>query len=154
MAEEFSGVGRPTELVKAILDAAAPLIAAQVDQGRIEPNIWSHLTDELPSDHPLAREQVYCRRCRALVHAFNNECMQTWVETGKGPYCLACFAAEGGEVLEERDGWALVNGRERSLEERDQAARDRGRWCTFCGTGPCNGFLGNPCEHPQPDGAP
>lgn len=56
-----------------------------------EPQIHSHITDGLPHMHPLADEQVTCTRCGVLVHAFNNECMQTWVETGLGNYCLVCF---------------------------------------------------------------
>ena len=52
----------------------------------------SHITDELPSKHPLANEQVYCKSCGELVHAANNECMQTWVETGDGSFCVTCFA--------------------------------------------------------------
>lgn len=69
-----------------------------------EPRIHSHITDVLPDDHPLAHEQVECGKCGVLVHAFNNECMQTWVETGCGPFCLRCFAATRGEVLDDGDG--------------------------------------------------
>lgn len=57
----------------------------------LEPLIHSHITDVLPDNHPLANKQVHCERCRALVHAFNNECMQTWLETGQGNYCILCF---------------------------------------------------------------
>lgn len=56
-----------------------------------EPRIHSHITDELPDDHPLAFVAVECKRCNVLVH-IGNECMQTWVETGQGAYCLTCFA--------------------------------------------------------------
>ena len=69
-----------------------------------EPKIHSHITDVLPDGHPLANEQVEFCKCRVLVHAFNNECMQTWVETGRGAFCLRCFAATRGEVLENGDG--------------------------------------------------
>lgn len=60
---------------------------------RIEPRIWSHITDVLPDDHPLAWSTVYCVTCErdGMVHAANNECMTTWVETGKGAYCLPHF---------------------------------------------------------------
>lgn len=69
-----------------------------------EPLIHSHLEDLLPDAHPLAFQSVGCRDCQVLVHAGNNECMRTWVETGRGSYCLACFAF-GGTVLEP--DWGL-----------------------------------------------
>lgn len=69
-----------------------------------EPRIHSHITDELPDGHPLAHEQVDCKKCGVLVHAFNNECMQTWVETGNGPFCLRCFAVTHGTVLDDAVG--------------------------------------------------
>lgn len=57
-----------------------------------EPLIHSHVRDGLPDNHPLAYTQIHCRACQIPVHAGNNECMQTWVETGRGPHCLPCFA--------------------------------------------------------------
>lgn len=72
----------------------AGLLRDAVSSG--EPLIHSHITDELPNDHPLAWEQVHCADCRILVHAVNNECMTAWVETRNNNYCLTCFAnAEG-----------------------------------------------------------
>lgn len=68
-----------------------------------EPVIHSHITDCLPEGHPLAYESVSCIVCGVLVHASNNECMQTWVETGCGSGCLKCFA-EGGEHLDDSFG--------------------------------------------------
>lgn len=65
-----------------------------------EPRIHSHITDALPSGHPLAFTQVHCQICHVLVHAGNNECMQTWVETGQGDHCLACFTKQGGSCLD------------------------------------------------------
>lgn len=62
---------------------------------RKEPLIHSHITDLLPANHPLAYKQVGCKACGALVHAFNNECMRTWVEAGHGNFCLQCFALTG-----------------------------------------------------------
>lgn len=57
-----------------------------------EPIIHSHVTDVLPDSHPLAFVQVYCdNKCGALVHASNNECMQSWYETEYGNYCSFCF---------------------------------------------------------------
>lgn len=58
----------------------------------IEPKIHSHIEDCLDDDHPLAFEQVRCAKCGELVHAGNNECMQTWVETGQGNYCVVCWS--------------------------------------------------------------
>jgi len=57
-----------------------------------EPRIHSHIDDVLEKEHPLSEKQVHCKKCKVLVHAFNNECMQTWIETGSGNYCLKCFA--------------------------------------------------------------
>lgn len=72
-----------------------------------EPIIHSHITDVLPEGHPLAYEGTECRSCSVLVHAFNNECMQTWIETGLGNFCIVCFIKrnDGGQVLE--DEWGL-----------------------------------------------
>ncbi len=55
-----------------------------------EPVIHSHHTDVLHYSHNLARESVNCIICGVLVHADNNECMQTWIEyKGKG-ICSKC----------------------------------------------------------------
>ena len=72
-----------------------------------EPQIHSHITDELPSDHPLVNEQVTCDHpaCQELIHAFNNECMQTWVETGQGNFCIECFSRYATKVLS--DGYGI-----------------------------------------------
>lgn len=63
-----------------------------------EPIIHSHITDCLPTSHKLAYESVYCNKCKVTVHAFNNECMQTWFETEKGNFCTKCFKIK--EVME------------------------------------------------------
>lgn len=57
---------------------------------RIEPRIHSHITDVFPDDHPLAYKNFGCEHldCDALLHAGNNECMQTWIETGIGNFCV------------------------------------------------------------------
>jgi len=57
-----------------------------------EPKIHSHIEDCLPDNHPKALEDIHCENCTDLVHANNNECMQTWIETGKGAYCFHCFS--------------------------------------------------------------
>lgn len=63
-----------------------------------EPRIHSHIVDCLPDDHNYAFVSVYCKRCCEMVHAFNNECMQSWVECGRGEYCLSCFIHVAGDV--------------------------------------------------------
>jgi hypothetical protein len=65
-----------------------------------EPLIHSHVTDVLPEDHPLAYDQVSCQVCGALVHAGNNECMQTWIEWDCEIVCMKCFL----EFLRENPG--------------------------------------------------
>ena len=65
-----------------------------------EPQIHSHITDGLPPDHPLAEETVVCARCQVMVHACNNECMQTWVESEHGNFCWPCFGLVWTEVIE------------------------------------------------------
>lgn len=57
-----------------------------------EPICHSHITDELPSDHPWAFWQVCCVDCGDLVHAGNNECMTTWFEWKDHAHCGRCFA--------------------------------------------------------------
>ena len=63
-----------------------------------EPIIHSHITDELPKNHKLAYEDVFCDKCKKeMLHSSNNECMQTWFETDFGNFCSKCFKIE--EVL-------------------------------------------------------
>lgn len=73
-----------------------------------EPRIWSGISDELPANHPDAQRSLYCVQCGALVHAANNENMATWVETGKGPFCLADFTANARTYLDQGEGWGLT----------------------------------------------
>ena len=99
----------------------------------VEPRIHSHIEDSLPEDHPLAFEAVSCdgnivthpphgdfseptkRRCNELLHAANNECMRTWVETGIGNFCWSCAGRTLGNVL----------GRERLMVEDDKIERGK-----------------------------
>lgn len=68
-------------------------IAARMESGPVfEPRIHSHIGDGLPEGHPKAYEHFGCENCEDLVHANNNECMQTWIETGKGDFCMQCWA--------------------------------------------------------------
>ena len=76
-----------------------------------EPRIWSQITDTLPDGHSLAGRTLYCQRCEQMVHASNNENMQTWVETGHGPHCLMCFAVIERAVDLEAEGWGLGDPR-------------------------------------------
>lgn len=58
-----------------------------------EPRIHSHIEDCLIESHPLAEEWVKCKKCADVLHV-PNECMQTWIESGEGNFCISCFAAE------------------------------------------------------------
>jgi hypothetical protein len=70
-----------------------------------EPVFHSHITDSLPESHPLARESVHCVNCGDMLHCFNNECMQTWIESGRGAFCLSCFfEASGGGCIDDDMG--------------------------------------------------
>ena len=69
-----------------------------------EPKIHSHIEDVLDDSHPLAYAHLDCKDCGALIHAANNECMRTWVETGAGNFCLQCFTLETGFALEDQFG--------------------------------------------------
>ncbi len=72
-----------------------------------EPLIHSHITDILPEWHPLAFGHVFCDKCKESLHASNNECMQTWIESGAGNHCMRCFylLADGdAAVLEDELG--------------------------------------------------
>lgn len=89
-----------------------------------EPVIWSHITDGLPEDHPLAYETLYCVTCREMLHAGNNECMQTWVETGKGPYCIEDFVEAIKDV--QPAGETVIRGHTLSYAETVYYLMDEG----------------------------
>jgi hypothetical protein len=74
-----------------------------------EPIIHSGITDQLPADHPLAWESVYCVKCGQMVHGIPNENMRPWVETGKGAWCLEDFTAAFAED-NDPEPWALDDG--------------------------------------------
>jgi hypothetical protein len=59
-----------------------------------EPLLHTGITDALWDGHPLAWTSVYCggADCAEMLHASNNENMRGWVETGRGNFCLPCFA--------------------------------------------------------------
>ena len=64
-----------------------------------EPALHSALSDRLPSNHPLANQDVSCAECGRLVHASNNECMSTWVEFSNHNVCIECFENKERVVL-------------------------------------------------------
>lgn len=80
-----------------------------------EPLIHSHITDCLDEDHPFTKlacnntPVVDCDNCNEMLWHYN-ECMQTWVETGKGNYCLRCWISilsETGQMCMLDDEWGL-----------------------------------------------
>ena len=73
-----------------------------LEDGVEEPVFHSYITDALPVSHAWATETVDCEACGVMVHAFNNECMQPWMETGAGPYCFPCFVALWNDVHDAR----------------------------------------------------
>lgn len=64
--------------------------------------IHTHISDGLEETHPLANESVYCETCKGMLHASNNECMQSWFETDIGNFCTNCFVPGDG-ISEECD---------------------------------------------------
>lgn len=56
-----------------------------------EPILHTYIEDKLPEDHPLGHDTIYCTNCKLMLHAFHNECMQTWLETEVGNYCVNCL---------------------------------------------------------------
>lgn len=69
-----------------------------------EPKIHSHLTDKLPESHPLAYTSIGCKICTTPLHVSHNECMGTWIETGKGNFCFNCFIETLKKENEEQRG--------------------------------------------------
>jgi hypothetical protein len=65
-----------------------------------EPRIHSHIIDILPdgykglNDKAKPFKSVYCDQCDVMVHAGNNECMQTWIETRNGNFCTDCLVLQ------------------------------------------------------------
>lgn len=62
-----------------------------MNANRVDPVVHSHISKSLPSGHRLAHQNVICAKCHKAVHSSQNECVSTWVETGRGDYCLWCF---------------------------------------------------------------
>jgi hypothetical protein len=65
--------------------------------------VHSHIADCLPDDHPLARVTLWCMRCNEMLHCEINECMQTWLETLDGYYCVACYPLRDVMTLDDSD---------------------------------------------------
>lgn len=82
-----------------------------------EPRIHSHVTGRLPDSHPLARSRVSCERCESIVHLAGNSCVRTWIETGRGNFCLPCFAVvAGGAPRDDRSQLAGLDRLSPSFE--------------------------------------
>lgn len=85
-----------------------------------DPKIHSHIEDVLPNEHPLSHKCVLCSTCGGMLHASNNECMQTWIETGNGNFCVRCFAKiKGVSALGDEYGLmpnAEVTGRTTGID--------------------------------------
>ena len=64
-----------------------------------EPRLHSHISDQLPADHQLATRRLSCERCETILHVQTNQCLRTWVESGRGNYCLYCFVVVVGELV-------------------------------------------------------
>ena len=73
-----------------------------------EPRLHSHVSDALPTDHPLATTRVYCDRCDTLLHRQANSCMRTWLETGCDNFCLGCFIVVAGGLTSPGDDIRLA----------------------------------------------
>ena len=83
--------------------------------GPAEPRVHSHVTDGLALDHPLARERIYCDRCESLIHAQTNSCMRTWIESGRGNFCVRCFIVVAGGFAPDDTRLGGVDCLERSF---------------------------------------
>jgi hypothetical protein len=78
----MSGVGRP--------------VAGTTSAAPAEPRLHSHVGDGLAADHPLAQMRIYCDRCDSLLHLQTNSCRRTWIESGRGNFCVRCFIVVAG----------------------------------------------------------
>lgn len=70
----------------------------------IEPRLHSHITGCLADRHRLATQRVSCERCEAILHLADNSCVRTWVESGRGNYCLYCFLVAAGGLARDHAG--------------------------------------------------
>jgi hypothetical protein len=56
----------------------------------MEPILHTDSVDVLPESHPWCELDVYCAKCNEMLHAGNNECMQSWVEYRGVALCARC----------------------------------------------------------------
>jgi hypothetical protein len=115
------------------MNAMAHELSAASASTRTEPQLHSNISDQLPANHQLATRRVSCERCEAILHLQTNQCVRTWVESGRGNYCLYCFAVAVGELAPTA---TRLGGAECLLESfalglegrtlRSQAARENG----------------------------
>ena len=85
------------------------------DVSASEPHLHSHVTDRLPAGHPLAGARVHCDRCDTLLHLQTNSCMRTWIETGRGNYCMRCFIVVAGGLARDDTHLAGIDCLSRSF---------------------------------------
>jgi hypothetical protein len=90
-----------------------------------EPRLHSHITDCLPVDHPLATRRVYCDRCDTLLHVQTNSCMRTWIESGRGNYCMRCFIVVAGGIAPDETRLAGIDCLSRSFGFEEPAPSRR-----------------------------
>jgi hypothetical protein len=112
------------------MSADSPAGRHVVPTRRSEPRIHSHVTDRLPPDHPLATRRIYCDRCETLLHLQTNSCMRTWIESGRGNYCMRCFIVAAGGLAPDETRLAGVDCLSRSFgfdarSRQDEVSRPR-----------------------------
>lgn len=76
-----------------------------------DPILHTHGSDVLPADHPWADSSVYCAKCNVMLHAENNECMQSWVEYERVALCTEC----GKSVFQSVSDFMCFYGSDRKL---------------------------------------
>jgi hypothetical protein len=94
----------------------------------MEYKIHSHLNDKLSENHKLAYTQINCDICDATIHAYNNECMQSWFETNRGNFCTKCFKIP--EVIENIEDCIIkerINPNSRYIKIKEKFDKKRER---------------------------
>ena len=58
-----------------------------------EPLLHTFVEDIIPDwQNDKLVESIYCKECEKMLHCTtNNECMNIWIETKGGNFCLECF---------------------------------------------------------------
>ena len=69
---------------------------------------FNFFEDELPESDPRAYDCLYCKDCRHMVHAGNNETMMAWLDTGIGAVCLECVVKRyKSEIPQATNQWSF-----------------------------------------------